>query len=203
MLYSFKFDDYSLKKYFYKMLLKNIKIKNIVKFYRLDKIFITTLVAAFAIIIILSSLVFLTGCEKINGLKNDILDRFNSEKQSEAAVAVVSQFFNFLIAQDYDSAYALIYVLTEPTEPTETPETSETSEMPESPKTLEDFKKEFLSVTKIVSFEINWVEVKNNIAIVGIDMIDTYDGEEKIYKDIQVSLVKDKDESWKINFWNQ
>ena len=197
MLYSFKFDDYSLKKYFYKMLLKNIKIKNIVKFYRLDKIFITTLVAAFAIIIILSSLTFLTGCEKITGFKNDILDRFNSEKQSEAAVAVVSQFFNFLIAQDYDSAYALIYVLSEPTETPETPET------PESPKTLEDFKKEFLSVTKIVSFEINWVEVKNNIAIVGIDMIDTYDGEEKIYKDIQVSLVKDKDESWKINFWNQ
>lgn len=173
------------------MLLKNIKIENIVKFYRLNKIFITTLVAAFAIIIILSSLVFLTGCEKIFGLKNDILDRFNSEKQSEAAVAVVSQFFNFLIAQDYDSAYALVYVL---------PELPET---PESPKTMEDFKKEFLSVTKIVSVEINWVEVKNNVAIVGIDMIDTYDGEEKIYKDMQVSLVKDTNESWKINFWNQ
>ncbi len=34
-------------------------------------------------------------------------------------------------------------------------------------------------------------------------MIDTYDGEEKIYKDIQVSLVKDKNEVWRINFWNQ
>ena len=179
------------------MLLKNIKIKNIVKFYSSNKIFITALAAALAILIILSSLVFLTGCEKITGIKNDILDRFNSEKQSEAAVAVVSQFFNFLIAQDYDSAYALIYILPEMSETPELPET------PESTKTINDFKKEFLSVTKIVSVEINWVEVKNNIAIVGIDMIDTYDGEEKIYKDIQVSLVKDKNESWKINFWNQ
>jgi hypothetical protein len=67
---------------------------------------------------------------------------------------------------------------------------------------MEDFKKEFLSVTKVVSIEINWVEVKNNIATVGIDMTDTYDGEEKIYKDMLISLVKDKDESWKINFWN-
>jgi hypothetical protein len=167
------------------MLLKNIKIRNIVKFYRLKKIFITALAAAFAIIIILSSLTFLTGCEKITGLKTDILDRFNSEKQSDAAVEIVNQFFNFLIVQDYDSAYAMIYA------------------QPESSKTMEDFKKEFLSVTKIVSIEINWVEVKNNIAIVGIDMIDTYDGEEKIYKDIQVSLVKNKDERWKINFWNR
>ena len=145
-------------------------------------------------LMLLSSLSFLTGCQKIAGFKNSILDRFNSEKQSEAAVAVVSQFFNFLIAQDYNSAYALIYVL---------PETAELPESPESLKTMEDFKKEFLSVTKVVSIEINWVEVKNNIAIVGIDMIDTYDGEENIYKDIQVSLVKDNNESWKKNFWNQ
>jgi hypothetical protein len=167
------------------MFLKNIKIEKIKKFYRLKRIFIETLASIAIILIILSSLVFLSGCEKIAGLKNDILDRFNSEKQSDAAVAIVSQFFNFLIVQDYDSAYNLVYKL------------------PESPKTLEDFKREFLSVTKIVSIEINWIEIKNNIAIVGVDMIDTYDGEEKIYKDIQVSLVKDKDESWKINFWNQ
>ena len=131
------------------------------------------------------SLVFLTGCEKITELKNGISYRFNNERQSDAAVATVNQFFNFIIVQDYDSAYELVYTTAE------------------FPKTLEDFKKEFLSVTKIVSIEINWVEVKNNIAIVGIDVIDTYDGEEKIYKDIQVSLVKNKDESWKINFWNR
>jgi hypothetical protein len=130
-------------------------------------------------------MIFLSGCEKITGLKNNILDRLNSGKQQEEAVAIVNQFFDFLIAQEYDSAYALVY------------------EIPESSKTIEDFKQEFLSVTKIVSIEINWVEIKNNIAIVGVDMIDTYDSEEKIYKDIQVSLVRDKDESWKINFWNQ
>jgi hypothetical protein len=167
------------------MLLKKIKIKKIKNFHRLKRIFITALFSAAIMLILLSSLVFLTGCERITSLKNDILYRFNSEKQSDAAVATVNQFFNFLIAQDYNSAYALVYLL------------------PESPKTIEDFKQEFLSVTKIVSIEINWVEIKNNIAIVGVDMIDTYDGEEKIYKDIHVSLVKDKDESWKINFWNQ
>ncbi len=167
------------------MILKNIKIKKVKNLNISKRIFVTALVFIIAAIIFLSALAFLTGCEKITGLKNNILGRFNSEKQSDAAVAVVNQFFNFLVVQDYDSAYALIYT------------------QPESPKTMEDFKKEFLSVTKIVSIEINWVEVKNNIAIVGIDMIDTYDGEEKIYKDIQVSLVKDKEEIWKINFWNQ
>ena len=167
------------------MFLKNIKIKKITKFYRPKRIYVTALISVVIMLVLLSSVIFLTGCEKIVVLKNDILSRFSSEKQSDAVVAAVKQFFDFLIVQDYDSAYVLIYA------------------QPESPKTIEDFKKEFLSVTKIISIEINWVEVKNNIAIVGIDMIDTYDGEEKIYKDIQVSLVKDKDESWKINFWNQ
>jgi hypothetical protein len=175
----------SLKKYFKEMFLKKIKIKKIKKFCRSKRIFITTLFSVVIMLILISSLVFLSGCEKITGFKSAILDRFNSEKQQDAVVAIVNQFFNFIIVQDYDSAYALIYI------------------PPESPKTLEDFKKEFLSMTKIVSIEVNWVEIKNNIAIVGVDMIDTYDGEEKIYKDIQVSLVKGKDESWKINFWNQ
>jgi hypothetical protein len=166
------------------MFLKNIKIKKITKVYRSKRKFITALISLVMILMLLLSGVFLTGCERIAGLKNDILGVFGNGKQSDAAVAVVKQFFDFLIAQDYDSAYALIY----------TP--------PESVKTMEDFRKEFLSVTKVVSIKINWVEVKNNIAIVGIDMIDTYDGEEKIYKDMQISLVKEKDESWKINFWN-
>jgi hypothetical protein len=166
------------------MFLKNIKIKKITKFYRLKRIFIAALISLVMILMLLPSAVFLTGCEKIAGLKNDILGGFGSGQQSDAAVAAVKQFFDFLVAQDYDSAYALIY----------TP--------PQSVKTMEDFKKEFLSVTKVVSIEINWVEVKNNVATVGIDMTDTYDGEEKIYKDMLISLVKDKDESWKINFWN-
>ena len=167
------------------MLLKKIKIKNITKFYRPKKILSTALVFIAIMLMLLTFTALLTGCGKIASLKNDVMGRFSGEKQSDAAVAIVNQFFNFLIVQDYDSAYTLVY------------------SPPGSPKTMEDFKKEFLSVTKIVSVEINWVEIKNNIAIVGIDMIDTYDGEEKIYKDIQVSLVKDKDESWKINFWNR
>ncbi len=56
------------------------------------------------------------------------------------------------------------------------------------------------NVTKITKIEINWVEVKNNVALVCIDLYDTYDGEEKIFKDIIVSLIKENDE-WKINFW--
>jgi hypothetical protein len=167
------------------MPLKKIKIKQIKNFYGPKREFVIKLFSVVIILALLSSLAFLAGCEKITSFKNGILDRFSSEKQPDAAVAVVNQFFDFLIVNDYDSAYELVYVY------------------PESPKTLEDFKKEFLSITKIVSIEINWVEIKNNIAIVGVDMIDTYDGEEKIYKDIQVSLVKDKDENWKINFWNQ
>lgn len=167
------------------MFLKTIKIINTLKFYRLKNIFVSALVTVATIIIVLSSLAFLTGCEKITDLKNGISYRFNNERQSDAAVAAVNQFFNFIILQDYDSAYELVYTTAE------------------VPKTLEDFKKDFLSVTKIVSIEINWVEVKNNIAIVGIDMIDIYDSEEKIYKDIEISLIKDENDSWKINFWSQ
>ncbi len=67
---------------------------------------------------------------------------------------------------------------------------------------LDDFTSEFSDVTQIVSIEINWVEVKNNIATAGIDLIDDYDDEQKMYKDIEVSLVKDENDEWKINFWN-
>jgi hypothetical protein len=67
---------------------------------------------------------------------------------------------------------------------------------------MDDFKKELENVTQIVDIEINWVEVKNNIADVGIDLVDTYDNEEKVYKDLVVSLVKEEDGSWKINFWD-
>ena len=42
----------------------------------------------------------------------------------------------------------------------------------------------------------------NNIAEVGFDLIDSYDNEEKAYKDLVVSLIKEEDGSWKINFWD-
>ena len=131
------------------------------------------------------SMIFLvlTGCERVDDIKNDVLNRLAGEKELDAAVATVEVFFGHIINREFEQAYNYIYV------------------EDESSKTLEDFVDEFSDVTQIVSFETNWVEVKNNIAIVGIDLIDTYDGEEKIYKDLQISLIKDEDEGWKINFW--
>ena len=125
----------------------------------------------------------LTSCQKVDDLKNDVISRFTGEKEIDSAVETVEVFFNHVINREFEQAYNYIYV------------------EDEGSKTLEDFVDEFSDVTQIVSFETNWVEVKNNIAIVGIDLIDTYDGEEKIYKDLQISLIKDEDEGWKINFW--
>ena len=87
-----------------------------------------------------------------------------------------------MIKKDYEGAYQYIYN--------------------DINKTFDDFKNEMKNVTDIISFEVKSVEVKNNIAIVDMDFIDSYDGEEKTYKDMQVSLIKDEDENWKINFWN-
>ncbi|MCL4378043.1 MAG: hypothetical protein M1409_06660, partial [Actinobacteria bacterium] len=87
-----------------------------------------------------------------------------------------------LIQKNYDKAYEYIYA--------------------DKKKTLENFRTEMKNITDIISFKVNSVEVKNNIALVSIDFIDSYDGEEKIYNDLTVSLVKDKDNKWKINFWN-
>jgi hypothetical protein len=125
----------------------------------------------------------LTGCERIGDLKNDVLSRFAGEKEIDSAVKAVEDFFNHIINQEFEQAYDYIYIKNG------------------SSKTLDDFIKELSDVTQIVSFEANYVEVKNNIAIVGIDLIDTYDNEEKIYKDLQVSLIKDDNDEWKINFW--
>ena len=100
------------------------------------------------------------------------------------AVKVVENFFNALISKDYSKAYK--YVCSED----------------KRSRSLKDFNDELSNVTDIVSIEINWVEIKNNIAIVGIDLIDFYDGEENVYKNIEVSLMKEEDGSWKINFWN-
>ena len=133
-------------------------------------------------ILILSLCLVLTSCSQINDLKGNILSKFSGEKEADKAVKTAKDFFNTLIKKDYEGAYQYIYN--------------------NKNKTFDDFKNEMKNVTDIISFEVNWVEVKNNIAIVDIDFIDSYDGEEKIYKDMQVSLVKDKDKNWKINFWN-
>jgi predicted transcriptional regulator len=133
-------------------------------------------------ILILSLCLVLTSCSQINDLKSNILSKFSGEKEADKAVKTAKDFFNTLIKKDYEGAYQYIYN--------------------NKNKTFDDFKNEMKNVTDIISFEVNWVEVKNNIAIVDIDFIDSYDGEEKIYKDMQVSLIKDEDENWKINFWN-
>ena len=127
--------------------------------------------------------VALSGCERVDDLKGDILNRFAGEKELDSAVETVEVFFNHIINHEFEQAYNYIY------------------KEEENSKVLEDFISEFADVTQIVSFETNWVEVKNNIAIVGLDLIDTYDNEEKIYKDLQISLIKDDNGEWKINFW--
>jgi len=99
-------------------------------------------------------------------------------------VEIVDVFFDLLIDKDYEGAYWYI------------------SSRDKSQKNLEGFKDEFKDVTDIVSININWVEIKNNIAMVGIDLTDSYDGEEKLFKDIEVSLIKEEDGDWQIVFWN-
>ncbi|MBM3710704.1 MAG: hypothetical protein FJW61_09825 [Actinobacteria bacterium] len=131
---------------------------------------------------VFTSCLILSGCDRLKQLKTTATGIFTREEESNNAVDVVDEFFSAMIEKNYSKAYGYIYN--------------------DKNQTLEDFRKEMDSVTDIVSVEINWVEVKNNIAVVGIDLIDTYDGEEKIYKDLKVSLVKDTDQKWKINFWD-
>ncbi len=150
---------------------------------KLSIVSIFTKNAAVLLICFLVALIPLTGCSSIKEIKNDVLNIFASEKELDSAVKTVEVFFNHIINNDFEKAYDYIYI-------------SEGNG-----KTFDDFIEEFSDVTQIVSVEINWVEVKNNIAIVGIDLIDTYDDEEKLYKDLQVSLVKDDNGEWKINFW--
>ena len=102
----------------------------------------------------------------------------------DAAVETVGDFFDLLMERDYKQAFGYL------------------SSKDRENHSEQDFIREFSDVTDIIKVEINWVEVKNNIAVVGIDLIDSYDGDEKMYKDIEVSLVKEEDGSWKIVFWN-
>ena len=142
----------------------------------------------FCVILVILSLlsfgVFLTSCTQLGTLKDNILNKFTNSKEEESAVKVVEDFFNALTGKNYEAAFQNIY-------------------NPEGKKSLDDFKNELASMTDIISIDINWVEIRNNVAVVGIDLIDTYDNEEKLYKDMRVSLLKDKeDNAWKINFWN-
>lgn len=113
-------------------------------------------------------------------------ERFSADKEMDRATAITEEFFNLLIDKNLEEAYEYL------------------SSADKGYGSMEDFSDEFRDVTDIVSVDINWVEVKSNIATVGIDLTDSYDGEEKIFKDIEVSLIKeDEDGDWKIVFWKK
>ena len=131
---------------------------------------------------ILALPVFNVSCDIDFNIKEQILSKFKSEERMDAAVETVDLFFHALIEKDYKKAYTFISV------------------QDRNIKDLGDFEEEMRDVTDIIDIKINWVEVKDNIAIIGVDIMDYYDGSEKLYKDIEVSLIKEEDE-WKINFW--
>ena len=145
--------------------------------YRLNKYFL--------LLTILSLFVLLWGgCSIMDDARDFISGRLSSDDDMDEVVEVVGIFFDLLVEKDYEQAYTYV--------------SSRDREM----NSQQDFIREFSDVTDIVKVEINWVEVKNNIALVGIDLMDSYDGEQKMYKDIEVSLVKEEDGAWKIVFWD-
>lgn len=125
-----------------------------------------------------------SGCSRKTDFETVIKSKLSGNDKMNAAVGVVNNFFKAIIAGNVDEAYNLI------------------SSYNKKTHSIDDFKKDLRNVTKIIEVKINWVEVKNNIANIGIDLVDSYDNEEKVYKDLIVSLVKEEDGSWKINFWN-
>jgi hypothetical protein len=137
-----------------------------------------------AIVVLAAVLPAFSGCSTAEEAKVFISERLSSRDEMDAAVEVVDRFFTLIMENDHRQAYKLI------------------SESDRNGRDEQDFIDEFDDATEIVKVEINWVEVNNNIATVGIDLIDTYDGEEKMYKDIEVSLIKEEDGSWKIVFWD-
>jgi hypothetical protein len=126
----------------------------------------------------------ISGCSTAEKGREFISDKLSSDDEMDAAIEVVDRFFAHIMEKDFEEAYGLI------------------SKNNREEKTGQEFISEFRDVTDIVKVEINWVEVNNNVGAVGIDLIDTYDGEQKMYKDIEVSLIKEEDGSWKIVFWD-
>jgi len=125
----------------------------------------------------------LCSCTAFQNVKEFFKRKFSVETEINRAIETVDIFFNLLIDKNYNEAYEYL------------------SSRDKERHSLDDFYNEFRNVTEIVSIDIKWGEVKNNIAVVGIDLTDFYDGEEKVYADVEVSLVKEEDGSWKIVFW--
>jgi hypothetical protein len=136
------------------------------------------------IVIVALALFSISGCSTAQKGKEFISEKLSSEDEMDAAIEVVDSFFALIMEKDFKQAYGFI------------------SKSDREEKTEQEFISEFSDVIDIVKVEINWVEVNNNVGTVGIDLIDTYDGEQKMYKDIEVSLIKEEDGSWKIVFWD-
>jgi len=136
------------------------------------------------IFFMLISVIILSGCSNKVDVTTLVKNKLSGEDAMNSAVAVVDDFFKNMISGNLEESFNLI------------------SSQDRLTHDLSDFKRELENVTQIVDIELNWVEVKNNIADVGVDLVDSYDNEEKVYKDIIVSLVKEEDGSWKINFWD-
>ena len=145
---------------------------------------ITLLVRSFLLVLILFLCINFSACTLSSNIKSFFKEKFSDEAEMNEVVEIVDVFFDLLIDKDYERAYGYI------------------SNKDKSQKSLEDFSDEFKDVTDIVSIKFNWREIKNNIAVVGMDLTDFYDGEEKVFKDIEVSLIKEEDGDWKIVFWN-
>ncbi len=137
----------------------------------------------FLLVLALFLCVSLCACTVISNIGNFFKDKFSAEDDMNEAIETVNTFFNLLIDKNYEKAYQYL------------------SSKDKSAGSLEDFSNEFKDVTDIVSVDVKWVEIKNNVAIVDVDLTDFYDGEEKVFKDIEVSLVREEDGSWKVAFW--
>lgn len=126
-----------------------------------------------------------SGCTFFSNVKSFFIDKFSADEEIEEVTVIVNEFFDLLIDKKYGEAYEYL------------------SSKDRSKGDPEDFSDEFKDATDIVSIDIKWVDIKNNLAVVGMDLTDSYDGEEKVFKEIEVSLLREEDESWKIVFWSR
>jgi len=139
----------------------------------------------FLLAIVLFLFFSLCACDTFSSIKRSIVNRFSPEDDMSEAIEVVNEFFNLLSEKDYKEAYEYL------------------SAEDKLQGSEEDFCDEFKDVTDIVSIDVKWVEVKNNIAVVCVDLTDFYDGEEKVFGNIKVSLIReDEEDEWKVVFWN-
>jgi len=147
-----------------------------------DKISIKS-ITVILILLLVISVQSLFGCTVIDAAGEYLYGKFSSEKEMDRAVEVAGAFFNLLMDEDYRQAYKYI------------------SSSDRDRGSEQDFVDEFKDITKIIRADINWVEIKGNTALLGVDLLDSYDGEEKMYKDIELSLIKEEDGNWKVVFW--